>query len=242
MDPIKSLPFVEKVFRFESIDSTNTFAKSLDTLPKQGMYVVCADRQSAGRGQRDNSFFSEIPHNLFVSVVCPLPDLAGHFSFNRSISCAICDAIESCEPGAVLSIKWPNDIYLRDRKLAGILLETTGRRSHIIIGFGINCNVKREQFPSDIRNTATSLCIETGRFWETSALLHAILGRFRDNCRLDASSVHRRYTGKLYKIGSKAVIAGRTGIFEGVLEDGRICLAVNGRTMYFMSGPVLFIP
>jgi BirA family biotin operon repressor/biotin-[acetyl-CoA-carboxylase] ligase len=242
MDRIKSLPFVEKVFRFESIDSTNTFAKSLDTLPKQGIYVVCADRQSAGRGQRDNSFFSEILKNLFVSIVCPLPDLARHFSFNRSISCAICDAIESCVPGAVLSIKWPNDIYLRDRKLAGILLETTGRSSHIIIGFGINCNVKREQFPSDIRDMATSLSIETGRLWEPSELLHAILGRFWDNCRLDASSVHRRYVAKLYKIGSKAVIEGRAGIFEGVLEDGRLCLAVDGRTLYFMSGPMRFIP
>src|SRR5271157_177410 len=121
---LTSLSFVEKAYHFQSINSTNTFAKSLVCLPANGICVITADRQTAGRGQRDNTFFSGTDGGLYASIVCPISDIQSHFMYNRAISLAICHAIEGKVPLSLVRIKWPNDIYWSDRKICGILLES----------------------------------------------------------------------------------------------------------------------
>jgi BirA family transcriptional regulator, biotin operon repressor / biotin---[acetyl-CoA-carboxylase] ligase len=241
LDKIKDLPFVEQLYHFNSIDSTNTFAKSLKDLPEKGIAVVCADKQTAGRGQRQNTFFSEAKGGVFASIVCPIEDISSHFIYNRSISLAIYDAVKTTCPKARLSIKWPNDIYWDDKKLCGILLENIPQSSrHIIVGFGINVNIALKTFPEDIRDIATSLLIETGKKNNEYVLLRKILEWFWKYQALDSAAAHLLYAHRLYKKGSVCEVNGQKGVFEGVLEDGRMRLKTGDNEILLSSGPVRF--
>jgi BirA family biotin operon repressor/biotin-[acetyl-CoA-carboxylase] ligase len=238
---IDLLPFVERVFHFDTIDSTNTFAKNLTTFPEKGLLVVYADSQTEGRGQRQSTFFSGARGGLFASIVCPIPDIGSHFNYNRAISLAIYDGVKDLSPSAPLAIKWPNDVYWGDRKLCGILPETVpGRTGIIVIGFGINVNIARTTFPNDIKSVATSLLIETKKRHDVGALLEAIVERFWKYLSLPPNAAHLLYTNRLYKTGSTCMVNGRIGVFKGVLQDGRMRLSVGGRDMLVSSGPVRF--
>ena len=239
---IAQSPLVERFFHFESIDSTNTFAKNLDAFPASGLFVILADKQTAGRGQRDNSFFSGAGGGLYATVVCPIADMALHFVYNRALTLAICDAVERMHPGAALSIKWPNDIFWSNRKLCGILLETSPRSAaHLIAGFGVNVNIPEERFPECLRSAATSMFMQTGKRFDAAALLLDICERFCRYLSADRAAVHEKYREKLYKVGCRIGINGAAGRFQTVLEDGRLCLNENGNLNYFLSGPMHFI-
>jgi biotin-[acetyl-CoA-carboxylase] ligase BirA-like protein len=241
LEKIRKLSFVEQLFQFNSIESTNTFAKSLKDLPENGIVVVCADKQTAGRGQRQNTFFSEAKGGIFASIVCPIEDITSHFNYNRAISLAIYDAVKSTCPAAQLSIKWPNDIYWDDKKLCGILLENIQQSSrHIVVGFGINVNITLKTFPQDIRDIATSLMIETGKNHSEHVLLRKILEWFWKYLALESAAAHLLYASRLYKKGFDCEVNGQKGIFIGVLEDGRMRLKTVDKEMFLSSGPVRF--
>ena len=241
LEKIQNLPFVKKLYHFNSIESTNTFAKTLKDLPTEGIAVICADKQTAGRGQRQNTFFSEAKGGVFASIVCPIEDIGSHFNYNRAISLAIYDAVKITCPKARLSIKWPNDIYWGDKKLCGILLENIPQSSgHIIVGFGINVNIALKTFPDDIWDIATSLLIETGKKNNEYVLLRKILEWFWRYQALDSAAAHLLYVNRLYKEGSDCEVNGQKGVFEGVLEDGRMRLKTGDKEILLSSGPVRF--
>ncbi|HUI91379.1 MAG TPA: biotin--[acetyl-CoA-carboxylase] ligase [Chitinivibrionales bacterium] len=238
---IRSLPVVERLYHFNSIPSTNTYAKGLKELPAKGIVVVCADRQTAGRGQRQNTFFSGAKGGVFASLVCPIAGIEKHFNHNRAVSLAIYDAIKSVCPAARLSIKWPNDIYWGDKKVCGILLENIPQSNgHIVVGFGINVNIEMKTFPEDIRGIATSLLIETGKKHNEYALLRNILEWFWRYLGLDSAAAHMLYMHRLYKVGERCEVNGQKGVFEGVLEDGRMRLKIEDKEISLSSGPVRF--
>jgi BirA family biotin operon repressor/biotin-[acetyl-CoA-carboxylase] ligase len=242
LDNIKALPFVERLIHFDSIDSTNTFAKGMQDLPGKGITVVCADKQTAGRGQRQSVFFSEARGGIFASIVCPITDISSHFNVNRALGLSLFGAIKSTCPDAKLSIKWPNDIYWGDKKLCGILLENvphSGR--HIVAGFGINLNIALDTFPREIRGTATSIMIETGKMHNEYVLLQKILEWFWKYLPLDSDAAHQLYTNRLYKVGASCEVNGTTGVFAGVLEDGRMRLKTTDDEILLTSGPVRFL-
>ncbi len=241
LSTIRSLPFVEHLHHFDVLDSTNAFAKNLPAYPEKGIVVVWATRQTAGRGQRQNTFFSEVNGGLYASVVCPLKDLSSHFSLNRSMSLAIFDGIKALAPKAALSVKWPNDIYWGDRKICGILLETVpSRPGFIVIGFGINVNIAASTFPPDVSRVATSLLMETKKRHAIGGLLCAILKRFWKYLPLDAGAAHLLYANRLYGQGSFCEVHGTKGIFTGVLEDGRMRLFAGHKELLLSTGPVRF--
>ena len=207
----------------------------------KGIFVVHADTQTHGRGQRDNSFFSG-EGGLYATIVCPLVDINSHFVLNRSISLAICEAVEMMAPDASLSIKWPNDILWAGKKLCGILLESLSRSGrHCAIGFGVNVNTMADQFPPAIANSATSMSIETGGWFDVQALLGEISLRFQKYRFFAPGKAHDRYRERLYRIGSPVRINGQNGIFETVHEDGRLCLNVNKNMVYLSTGSIQFI-
>ncbi|MGB7568798.1 MAG: biotin--[acetyl-CoA-carboxylase] ligase [Chitinivibrionales bacterium] len=237
-----SLSFVEKAYHFPSIDSTNTFAKSLESLPATGLYVITAERQTAGRGQRDNAFFSDTDGGLYASIICPIPDIQSHFMYNRAISLAICHAIEGTVPLPLARIKWPNDIYWSDRKVCGVLLESLPHSArHLVVGFGINVNIAREQFPQGIREIATSMMIETGNSFDCSALLGDICRLFQKYLRLPGAKAHDLYRKRLYGKGRRIVINGHSGIFHDVFVDGRLCLKSDSALVPISSGTMQFV-
>jgi BirA family biotin operon repressor/biotin-[acetyl-CoA-carboxylase] ligase len=224
--------------------STNDIARSMRELPGRGIFVVQADRQTAGRGRSGASFFSDTEGGLWASIVTPVGSLNEHFVHNRALSLAICEAVER-ETGRpnVCVIKWPNDIYWGDRKLCGILLENHLLRSDIlVIGFGINIKIKTVDFPAELQSTATSLFIETGKEFSRRSVLEKILERYDANLVTDLQKTHYAYSGRLYGLGRTAEIEGSRGIFAGVEMDGRLKLNTGRETKYFVSGHLNFPP
>jgi biotin-(acetyl-CoA carboxylase) ligase len=178
---------------------------------------------------------------LYASVVCPISDLASHFTYNRAVSLAIYDAVKALAPKSPLSIKWPNDIYWGDRKLCGILLETVpAHPGVIVIGFGINVNIARLDFPPDIRGSATSVLIETRKRHAPGGLLCVILERFRQYLSVPAEAAHMLYANRLYKMGAPCAAGGNRGTFAGVYPDGRMRLQQGESELLLTTGPVRF--
>lgn len=143
-----------KIIDFEEIDSTNNeLRRMIERGEATDMMLICTGYQTAGRGQVGNSWESERGKNLLMSMYLKPHDLDVHnqFYFSKAVSNAFTETIESITKE--VSIKWPNDIYIGDKKLAGILIENNLRRTKIyesIVGIGLNVN--QTTFLSDAPN------------------------------------------------------------------------------------------
>ncbi|MDF1579371.1 MAG: biotin--[acetyl-CoA-carboxylase] ligase [Desulfuromonadales bacterium] len=150
---------------FEDTDSTNVQARRLAEDGCADGTVVIADRQTAGRGRLGRGWVSPAGVNFYGSIVLrpPIPAVeASQLTFLSAV--ATREAIAAC--GALLpTMKWPNDILLLGRKVAGLLNELdaeTERVNFVILGIGVNLNMTADQFPADLRYPATSVLLETG--------------------------------------------------------------------------------
>lgn len=159
----------------ESAGSTNTLMVAEADRLSHGA-IIAARRQTAGRGQRGNTWESEPGKNLTFSMLLHPSDItaARQFEMSMVVSIAICRAIEKFVPGKKVKIKWPNDIYIDDRKICGILIENTllgDRIDRAIVGIGINVN--QTEFLSDAPNPA-SLIHYTGRQLNLDEILETV--------------------------------------------------------------------
>ena len=137
--------------------------------------VVCAEEQTEGRGRLGRSWQAPARTSILVSVLLE-PRIEGARLPELSLVAgrAVADAI-GAETGLVPSLKHPNDVLIRGKKVAGILAEASERR--VVLGIGVNVNQTREQLPAEAQTTPTSLRLETGREIDRAALLAAILER-----------------------------------------------------------------
>lgn len=157
-----------RVEYFEKTTSTNDGARRLAAEGAPDRTVVLAEEQSAGRGRRGARWISPPGRNGIVSVLCrPGPALPPDRWTRLTLAAALagCDALDAV-PGlsAAAEVKWPNDIYVSGRKLAGILVESAWgpEGGYVVIGTGFNLNLKPGDFPEELRATATSVWIERG--------------------------------------------------------------------------------
>ncbi|MGM9844751.1 MAG: biotin--[acetyl-CoA-carboxylase] ligase [Muribaculaceae bacterium] len=186
----------------DSCESTNTYIASQASLMADGD-VVAARTQSAGRGQRGNSWEAEPGANLTFSMLLRPAELAParQFELSMAVSLAIVDVLDGLLPHPLSAqIKWPNDIYVTDKKICGILIEhslTGSKIQHTIVGIGLNVN--QQQFFSDAPNPV-SLIHLTGHTTPPEPLLQqlaqAIIAATRS---YDTASLRRRYFAKLYR-------------------------------------------
>jgi BirA family transcriptional regulator, biotin operon repressor / biotin---[acetyl-CoA-carboxylase] ligase len=239
---LHNLPFVERFYSFPILESTNTYAKTLNRYPGSGIYVLQADRQSAGRGRLDNAFFSDVAGGLWASILVPVKDITSHFTHNRALSIALCESVCTMYPGAPVSIKWPNDIYWGNRKLCGILLETTPAQPRILImGFGLNVNISREEFPADIAAIATSILIETGKRHSLTQLLRQVIATYHEISEAPCEQTHQRYEKYLYGKGLMVEVGALRGTMQGVDSNGILILTLTtGETASVHSGSLKF--
>ena len=239
---LSGLHFVEKFFSYPVVESTNEIARKTGDRPKSGLFVIQADRQTSGRGRQGATFFSNTTGGLWVSLVSPVHDLSSHFIYNRALSLAIFDTLSGIKKDAPLGIKWPNDIYWADKKICGILLQNHALYPNLLIaGFGLNINIKPEDFPSSLRPIATSLLIETGKASPLTHILHDIIECYQANFSSDQEQIHQRYLQCLYKKGSIIDIDGTQGIFDSVEPDGRLRLIQAAGTVFISSGTLKFL-
>jgi BirA family biotin operon repressor/biotin-[acetyl-CoA-carboxylase] ligase len=175
------LSSIRDVIVFEETDSTNEQAFRMGEAGAPSGFAIFAERQTAGRGRFGRHWDSASHRGLWFSLLLrpPLP----HAHWPRLTTWAgalLADAIEQAT-GLALQIKWPNDLQSRGRKLAGILIETGSDRAgsyFAVVGIGVNVNHSAEDFPEELRDSATSLQLETRRTIDRSALAVAILRTF----------------------------------------------------------------
>jgi BirA family biotin operon repressor/biotin-[acetyl-CoA-carboxylase] ligase len=153
-----------KITRFSSLASTNDYAKLVLSTLQEGT-VIIADRQIAGKGRCHRYWFS--PHGgLWFSVILKPKNQS---ITSLLIGVVLCDVLKTLavEP----RIKWPNDILINSKKVAGVLIEIV--QDTVIVGIGLNVNVV--VFPGSLDAKATSLLLETGRKFDKEKILHCII-------------------------------------------------------------------
>lgn len=173
-------PWRDTLHWFDTIDSTNTQAKALARQGAPHGTVLIAGQQTVGRGRMGRSFCSPEGMGVYLSVIlrpqCP-PDKLMHLTCAAGV--AMCDAVTHAA-GFTPGIKWINDLVYEKRKLGGILTElavdpATGLTDYAIVGIGINCRQRAEDFPSEIRNIAASLSMFAGKEVDCAALAAAMV-------------------------------------------------------------------
>lgn len=173
-----------KRIHFDTIDSTNTWAKNnAHQFPLESMTIVTADQQTAGRGQFNRKWLSPPKCNLYVSFCFFLKDYPKYLS-NIPQVLAI-SVIKTLEPlGFHPMIKMPNDIMLFDKKLGGILCETTPVNEHlfVVVGLGLNINMSQEML-NQISQPAISLYAVGGLCYDVEDILMRITTEFESNLK-----------------------------------------------------------
>jgi BirA family biotin operon repressor/biotin-[acetyl-CoA-carboxylase] ligase len=167
-----------KIHLFETVDSTNTKAYEFALRGAGEGEVVVAESQKKGRGRLGREWFSPPFSNLYLSVILR-PKIPPHQASLITLMAAVATA-EALRKFSGLDprIKWPNDVLLNDRKVAGLLNEIHSEpdRIHfVILGIGINLNMDTPMVSKEIRSRATSLKIETGQTVSRKAFLKTLL-------------------------------------------------------------------
>lgn len=162
-------------------DSTNIQAKVLAAKGAAEGTVVIAESQTGGRGRRGRTWFSPAFRNIYASIILrpPLaPDQAPQITLMTAVAVA-----RSLRQAAQLDaqIKWPNDILIKGRKIAGMLTELSADMDvvdYVVVGMGINVNIAASEMPADIQDIATSVQIANGQSQSRVALMQALLNTF----------------------------------------------------------------
>ncbi|RJR31348.1 MAG: biotin--[acetyl-CoA-carboxylase] ligase [Desulfobacteraceae bacterium] len=233
---------------FNRTDSTNTAAKSMAHEGAPEGTLILADGQSGGRGRKGRSWYSPMRDGLYASIVLRpslLLSQAGRIPIFASL--AVAETLIALGLSGV-AIKWPNDILVRGRKIAGILTEVGAEMDavdYIVIGVGVNINTR--SFPVDLHGSATSFYLETGDILSRDAVLTRYLTLFEHSYK----SYRKGITGGLLTrwknlsgiIGREVVVenAGRTwgGVAEDLDEDGALIVRDSqGERIRVTSGDV----
>ena len=174
------------ILYYENLDSTNQHAKELLLTRQVVPTVICAWRQSAGTGQHGRSFTSP-RGGLYFSVIASPPLVQSDFPLITLAVGLACREVLSAMCRIDISIKWPNDLYITNKKVAGILCETVPHlvdaafQPVVIIGVGINVNNSIIDFPAEIQPLITTLWDQASTRFDLPVLLNALI-----------SSIHRQ--------------------------------------------------
>jgi BirA family biotin operon repressor/biotin-[acetyl-CoA-carboxylase] ligase len=235
--------------------STNDVAMALAARDAYGAIgaVVVAGQQTAGRGRRGHTWFSPPESGLYVSVVlAPSRARVDPGRATRLLTLAVGVALsEGIEASAGLraDLKWPNDLYVARRKLAGILAEASGHPTDpVVVGYGIN--IAATAYPPDLRDRATSLESELerpiDRFVVFAETLAAVACRYRDlldgqfDVILDAW--RSRAPGAAgARVSWIDAAKSHAGITAGIDEDGALLVRRDGRIDRIVAGELTWL-
>ncbi|HEX8907929.1 MAG TPA: biotin--[acetyl-CoA-carboxylase] ligase [Anaeromyxobacteraceae bacterium] len=233
---------------YEEVGSTNDVAKELAEEGALHGEVVVAERQTAGRGRRGRSWSSPPRRNLYLSVILR-PELppARAPEVTLLASVAVCQAVR--QAGVAAAIKWPNDVLVSGRKLAGVLTEMAAeveRVQWLVVGIGVNVNADRDDFPEELRELATSLRLERGqpvpRVLFAAALLTALeewLDRHADEGFAPVRAAWREMSDTLGReVRVRSGGADLVGVAEDVDESGALLVRTAQGLERVVSGDV----
>lgn len=230
----------------DEVASTNTAAAALAQEGAPHGAAVVAESQTAGRGRLGRHWHSPSGKNLYCSVLLrAMPareqqllwlswiPLIAALAVGRAVQ-----VVANLKP----SVKWPNDILTGNRKLGGVLCESSGvgtAHATVIVGIGVNVNIRRDEFPEELREIATSLAIEARQLFDRAALLAALLAELETRCESFLAGNHgdilEEYMLRCSTIGRRVRIElahgePMDGTAESVRPDGSLRIVRNDRT------------
>ncbi len=240
-----------QVIRLQDVDSTNNYAANLiiATEPPEGT-VILAYNQFGGKGQRGSVWLAEPGANLTLSVILYPRRIAAstQFYLSKMVAVALADAVDEIT-GLRAEIKWPNDILLNGKKVAGILIENSvcgNYLSQAIVGMGLNIN--QQNFAG--LPQASSIAIEASKEYDKEKVLEKLLSLFDYYymvlLRGNHSKLNELYLEKLFRFKKEALfrIEGEieSGMIIGVKENGRLEVELSpGHIMEFENKEIEFI-
>lgn len=221
-----------------STDSTNERARllALDGAPHGTL--VTADEQTAGRGRQGRQWVAPPGSALLMSLI--LRDLDERQTLMPlAAAVAVCEAAEELADVAC-AIKWPNDVWVEGRKLAGILIEGRPQERWVVLGIGVNVHTGREQFPEELRGSATSIAAEAGAGGapSTEELLTALLGALERRLADPPDALLEAWRARDALRGQTIRWQHGTGIALGVDADGSLLVETADGTTTLAAGEV----
>ncbi|MCQ2296536.1 MAG: biotin--[acetyl-CoA-carboxylase] ligase [Bacteroidales bacterium] len=238
---------------FDSLPSTNQYCELLDLSQTEEFSVIYARQQTAGIGQRGNCWDSQPDKNLTFSLILKPSFLpaAEQYMLTKVVSLGITDCLQSLIPGGnIIKIKWPNDIYINDHKVCGILISNKLSRTHLsasIVGIGLNVN--QTEFPSWVPNPI-SLKQITGEELFLRPLLENIVQAIQTRYRqlpTNPAILDQEYLSRLLRLHQPAryLYHGEaiTATIQGVNQYGHLLLTTSeGRPLTCQLKELTFLP
>lgn len=220
-----------RIIRLDRVDSTMTAASG-----RPPGTVVVAEEQTAGQGRMGRSWYSPRGEGLYCSIVLPAPEPAPVLTL--ALGLAAKEAIEQTAPVAC-DLRWPNDVLIAERKVAGVLVQL--QESTAIAGIGIN--VGQAAFPPELAPHATSLRLVTGTIYSRELLLANLLAAVRSYAALlaaeGAEPILRLFAqGSSYVYGRRVIVEGAEGITEGLDPSGFLWLRTTRGRQLIRAGNV----
>jgi BirA family biotin operon repressor/biotin-[acetyl-CoA-carboxylase] ligase len=225
------------MYYLDSVDSTNRLARDLARAGEPDGTVVVADFQTAGRGRHERRWVSPRGTNLTFSLILkPDRPLADVLPITLAFSLTIAEALAE-RLGVDVGVKWPNDVVTPSGKLCGILSESStraGRTAFVIVGVGVNVNMKPEQFSGDA--PVASLWSLGGVTHERREVLADLLGRLE---RTHDAFLQEGFAGMVGRYAARLTLVGQDVYFHrrgdsgvgrvvGVAPDGGRVIRVDG--------------
>jgi BirA family biotin operon repressor/biotin-[acetyl-CoA-carboxylase] ligase len=249
---LSGLHFGHPIYLFHTIGSTNDEAKRLaDSGAPEGLLVV-AEEQTAGRGRTGRTWITPLGQALAISLILRPANLPLEQATRLTMlaGLAVCQAVEqvcALHP----QLKWPNDVLLSGKKVAGLLLETALRGDQLdyaVLGLGLNVSFAPPAGTVDF--PATSLQAEAGTEFDRQPLLRAILEQLEALYPLVGApnqALYQAWSARLAMVGQAIVVrtaeGDQTGRLAGVTPDGALLLTpASGQTLTLLAGDVRLRP
>lgn len=226
--------FGQKLYVYEEVDSTQTIAHKLAREGAPSGTLIIADHQTAGKGRLGRSWFSPPGTGIWMSLIIR-PDIPLSNAPQLTLLSAVALAQVLKEYAKEVGIKWPNDLLIHGKKVAGILTELNAepdRINYVVIGIGLNVNQEAEHFPEELGNVATSLRLETGTVISRNKLIIELIHRWEKvySLYLEHGFAPIRTLWESYAVSLGREIIARTlqgdikGYAEGITADGVLLL------------------
>jgi BirA family biotin operon repressor/biotin-[acetyl-CoA-carboxylase] ligase len=197
--------------------------------------AIVAERQTGGIGRHGHSWHSESPGGLYLSMVLRLPT-APSPALTMALGLAVQRSVDDLT-GVTTDLRWPNDVMLNERKLAGILVQSA-EGGALIAGIGINVN--QSSFPEDLAAIATSLKIETGKEHDKETLLNRVIAESLRYAALSQPEILKQFEARSTYVRGKAVtVDGRIeGVTAGLDANGFLLVQTDAGLQTILTGCV----
>ena len=235
-----------RVYYLPRTDSTNRVAVDLARQGESDGTLVITDFQTRGKGRGGRRWIGPANKNILLSLILkPTTTSANALTLTLAFSLAVADALSGVLEIDV-DVKWPNDVVVGGGKICGILSEgssASGRVVFLVVGMGINVNMRDDEFPPDLKYPAVSCRSITGhehdRYDILARVLHRVEIAYRRFEKDGFSSFLAAYVARLCLVGRSVRVDNTTGIVEGVAEDGALRIRVaDGRVVSIYDGDV----